>query len=287
MSAAEPDRTQHYKEAMRENWTANAVSWRARRQQHAITTRDATEVVVAAARVRPGLRVLDLASGTGEPSLTLAERVGPDGHVTATDLVPEMLAAAEEGARERGLTNITFQQADAEALPFADQTFDVVTCRFGVMFFPNVGQALREVYRVLKPGGRVVLLAQGPLDQNPFFAMAHAAAAKYAPAPPPEPDAPHGLRFADARKLGAALRDAGFREVEADYRAVRWIVPGPPEQVWENHRRNNSQFRKLAATLTPEQAEQVHQDVLAASAPYFDGQQVDFPAVVVLATGVR
>jgi SAM-dependent methyltransferase len=287
MSIAEPDRAQRYKETVRQDWTANAVGWRETRLRHAITTRGATDVVIEAAQLRPGMRVLDLASGTGEPSLTLAAHVGPDGHVTATDLVPEMLAAAEEGARERGLTNLTFQQADAEALPFADQTFDVVTCRFGVMFFPNVGQALRESYRVLEPDGRAVFLAQGPLDQNPFFAMMRTAAAQYAPAPPPEPGAPHGLRFAAADKLGTALREAGFRAVREEYRAVRWIVPGPPEEVWANLRLHNSQYRRLAAKLTPEQIEQIHQDVLAASGKYYDGRQVDFPAVVVLAVGVR
>src|SRR5438105_429607 len=120
MDTADASRAQQYKETVRQDWTANASGWRQMRVQHAITTGGATEVLVEAAQVRRGMRILDLASGAGEPCLTLAERVGPDGQVTATDLVPEMLAAAEDGARERGLRNIRFQQADAEALPFAD-----------------------------------------------------------------------------------------------------------------------------------------------------------------------
>lgn len=287
MSAAESERLQRLKETVRQDWTANAVGWRAEQARHAVTSRAATEAIVAAAGARPGLRVLDLASGTGQPALTLAARVAPDGHVTATDLVPAMLAAAEEAARGQGLTNVSFQQADAEALPFADAAFDVVTCRFGIMFFPDVGQALREVYRALRPGGRAVFLAQGPLDQNPYFAMMDAIARQYAPAPPRDPDAPHPQRFAEPETLAAALRAAGFRDVLAEHRALPWPIPGGPEQVWESCRVQNRTLRRLAAEWSPEQLARVRQDVLARSQPYSDGQQVNFTAVVVLASGTR
>ena len=287
MSAAGSDRLERFKEAMRQDWTANAVGWRAEQARHAVTSRAATEAIIAAAGARPGLRVLDLASGAGQPALALAERVAPDGHVTATDLVPEMLAVAEAAARAQGLTNISFQQADAEALPFADQSFDVVTCRFGVMFFPDVGQALREVYRVLRPGGRAVFMAQGPVDQNPYFAMMDAIARKYAPAPPRDPDAPDRHRFAAPERLADALRAAGFRDVLAEHRALPWPIPGGPEQVWESCRVQNRLLRQLAAERSPAQLEPVRQDVLAMSEPYYDGQQVRFTAVVVLAVGTR
>jgi ubiquinone/menaquinone biosynthesis C-methylase UbiE len=80
-----------------------------------------------------------------------------------------MLAVVEDHARRRGLVNMTFQQADAEALPFPSHRFDVVTCRFGIMFCPNAGQAFREIARVLKPGGRAAFIVWGPFDQNPYF----------------------------------------------------------------------------------------------------------------------
>src|SRR5262249_57622914 len=123
MSAAETSDAEKQKDAMRQQWTANAVGWRTRQAEHAITSRGATELIVEAAQVRPSMRVLDVASGSGEPCLMLAERVGPNGEVTATDLVPDMLAAAEEQARERGLANIRFQHADAQTLPFPHPPF--------------------------------------------------------------------------------------------------------------------------------------------------------------------
>ena len=96
--------------------------------------RDATDVLVDYARPTLGMKILDLASGTGEPAITLASRIGPEGHVVALDLSPELLQIAEERAGERDLTNLTTRQADANNLPFPDQSFDLVTSRFGVMF---------------------------------------------------------------------------------------------------------------------------------------------------------
>src|SRR5207237_2052159 len=96
--------------------------------------RDATHALVDYARPQAGMQVLDLASGTGEPAITLASRIGPEGHVVALDLSPELLQIAEERGRERHLTNLTTRQADANNLPFPDQSFDLITSRFGVMF---------------------------------------------------------------------------------------------------------------------------------------------------------
>jgi len=141
--------TEQFKEQVRAEWTdsATVAAWRKWHSKSAAQTREATEAIVQVAHVAQGLQILDLASGAGEPSLTLARAVGPPGHVTATDLGAGMLALAEENAQRAGLTNLTFQEADAHTLPFADEIFDRVTCRFGVMYFADVGLALREVRR--------------------------------------------------------------------------------------------------------------------------------------------
>jgi len=125
--------------------------------------RDATHALVDYARPQAGMQVLDLASGTGEPAITLASRIGPEGHVVALDLSPELLQIAEERGRERHLTNLTTRQADANNLPFPDQSFDLITSRFGVMFLDE--DALREACRVLRPGSRACFLAWGPFEQ--------------------------------------------------------------------------------------------------------------------------
>src|SRR5260370_41066682 len=124
-----------------------------------------TEALVEYSRPLPGMRVVDLASGTGEPGISLAARVGPQGSVTAVDQSSDLLAIAAERARNKKLSNFTTQQADAHQLPLADRTFNLATCRFGVIFFSDVERALTELRRVLKPGARACFAAWGPVEQ--------------------------------------------------------------------------------------------------------------------------
>jgi O-methyltransferase/aklanonic acid methyltransferase len=101
----------------------------------------------------PGARVLDIATGTGAVLLPAARRVGPEGHVTGIDLSGAILQEAERAVRADGLTNVELRKMDAEHLEFPDRTFDVVTCAFAIFLFPDMEAALREMYRVCKPGG--------------------------------------------------------------------------------------------------------------------------------------
>ena len=196
----------NYKEMVRQEWTGAAPLWQKWNHKFVIQTRAATELVVQGAQVVSGMKVLDLASGTGEPALSLAKVVGPQGRVMATDLVPQMLEAARQNAAAEGLDNIEFRVADAESLPFADGEFDRVTCRFGIMFFPDIPKALAEIRRVLKPAGRGCFAVFGSLQENPLFAVSLGPFLKRVKMPPPPPDAPHIFRFADETKLANALR---------------------------------------------------------------------------------
>ncbi len=112
------------------------------------------ERLVALAGAVPTDRVLDIATGGGHTALALARVAG---HVTATDLTPEMLTAAERFIRGLGLTNVTFEPADAQALPFPDHIFDIVTCRIAPHHFPRPASFVREARRVLRAGGRFLL----------------------------------------------------------------------------------------------------------------------------------
>ena len=287
MSTPQGSNTERVKEQMRQDWSTVVPAWRKWKSQQEAHTHAATEMIIQTARLKPGMRVLDLASGTGDPALTLAEVVGPSGHVTATDLVPEMLLVAEESARERGLTNISFQQADAEALPFPDQTFDVVTCRFGVMFFPNVQQALQEIRRVLKAGGRAAFIAWGPGEQNPDHRIPQEILRKYAQIPPAEPGAPNPFKFAQAGALSTVMREAGFKRVQEGYRIIPRPWPGPAEQCWEFQKQVRASLQRSIDRLAPEKRQQADGKVIAAIRQFYDGQQVNFTAVIVVASGVR
>lgn len=202
------------KERIRAEWTARGPWWDHRADDIADVAAKLNAPLVEAADLAPGLDVLDLASGAGEPAIQIAGIVGPEGSVTATDLVPEMLAGAERRAGAAGATNMRFEIADMEALPFADATFDRVTCRFGIMFPPDSGAALAETLRVLKPGGRAAWLVWGPRENtNMFTVIAAADEEVFGPSSGADLETP--FKFGEEGKLASLAEAAGFRDVSA------------------------------------------------------------------------
>jgi len=134
-----------------------AEKWKA---QSASMGRAATDALVEYARPQAGMQVLDLAAGTGEPGITLAQRVRPAGHVTALDLSQELLDIAAQRAGQRGLTNFSTQQADAHSLPFPDNSFDLVLSNIAIHNVKGKvarDKVIEEAVRVLRPGGRLLI----------------------------------------------------------------------------------------------------------------------------------
>jgi ubiquinone/menaquinone biosynthesis C-methylase UbiE len=289
MSAAEPPSTEQFKERVVQEWTdSNTIAaWSKWHSKIAVASAEAKEAIVRSAQVEPGMQVLDIASGTGEPALTLAELVGSEGHVTATDLGSGMIAVAKENAEKAGLTNMTFLQADAHQLPFSDRSFDRATCRFGVMFFADLPQALGEIHRVLKPSGRVAFTAWGPLEKNPYFLTTLAPFLKRVEVPPPPSGAPQPFRFAEPGTLAAELQRAGFQEVQEETRTISLNWPGPPEEVWEHIRDVAVPFHPIIYGLEPEARTQAIGEVVEGYRQHYDGQKVNLPAVIVIASGMR
>jgi ubiquinone/menaquinone biosynthesis C-methylase UbiE len=247
--------------------------------------RGATEAIVALAEPRPGMRALDVAGGTGAPALQIARAIGPTGRVTATDLSPEPLKIAAERARERGLTNISFETADVHHLKYSDGSFDLATCRLGVMFFADLPRALGEMRRVLKPGGRIALLAWGPMEQ-PYFECSGGVVMRHTGAALPDA-AKQTFKFGERGKLGAALLAAGFRDVKEELQTVPWVWSGSIAELWEYFQTVTIPFRPLLAQIRPEQTEPITRAVHAAFAKYWDGEKVNMTADFVLASGIR
>jgi SAM-dependent methyltransferase len=272
-----------------EEWTdpAAVAAWRKWSPQFAIFLREATDVLVQAAHVQPGIQVLDLASGTGEPSLTLAQKVGPTGHVTATDLSSGMLAIIEENARYQGLTNMTFRQADVHQLPFPDQQFDLVSCRFGVMYFADCAKAMQEIARVLKPRGRVVLAAWASLEQNQFITVFLLPFLKRVQPPPPPPGAPHPFKFAAPGSLSSELSNASFGQVEEAFHALKFPFPGTPEDLKQEMLDVSAPFLPIINSLEPMEREKAMAEVVEGYRQCYDGKHVNTTGTIVLASGER
>ena len=131
----------------------------------------ATRQMLEAAKLRPGDQVLDIAAGTGDQSRQAARLVGPEGSVLATDISQEMLDVANRLAQQEGLSNITTRAMDAEQLDLPGNRYDAVISRFGLMLIPRRQQALAEIRRVLKPGGRLTALVWSKPERNPLFTL--------------------------------------------------------------------------------------------------------------------
>src|SRR6478752_3208974 len=174
---------------------------------------------------------LDIASGTGEPGLSIA-RLSPKGRVVLTDLAAEMLDVAARRARARGVANIETKVCSADDLPFGDGAFDSVSVRFGYMFFPDVAKATAEFARVLKPGGRVCASVWVDPDENPWTTIAMKAIATEIELPHPEPDSPNMYRCAAPGYVSALYEAAGLRDI-AEWDVEVELVTESPEQYWE------------------------------------------------------
>ena len=290
MSAPDPAKIQKFREHLHEEWTGDrtVAAWRKWHAQIATFTQGATKAIREAAHLRPGMRVLDLASGVGDPALSIAREVAPSGRVTATDLGPGMMSLAEELARKKGLTNIEFREANAESLPFADKSYDVLTCRFGVMFFPDLPKALHECYRVLKPGGRAAFVAWGKKEQ-PFFTTTAGIVLKHVPVPPPppDPDAPSLFMFGDRDRLRRTLEAAGFSNVHEEDRIVAGRWASSVEEYWEQFTEVAAPFRPLIDQLTAEKKTQAQAEILAALKKFWNGKELNMPLEIVIGTGIR
>jgi len=286
----DPAKIHMIRENLREEWTGErtVAAWRKWHAQIAAFTRGATDAILEAAQLRPGMRVLDLASGVGDPALSIAAAVGPSGRVTASDMGPGMISLAQELARKKGLPNIEFREANAESLPFADASYDVLTCRFGIMFFPDLGKALRECFRVLKPGARAAFVAWGKKEQ-PFFAATAGILLKHVPVPPPppDPDAPNITMFGQSDRLRHALEAAGFINVHEEARIVPGTWPGPLEEFWEQFTEVAAPFRPLIEQLTPEKKAAAVAEILAALRKFWNGKELTLPLEIVIGAGSR
>lgn len=191
-------------------WSSSEVAehWQQDVERRRLDFAEATQHMLDAAGLRPGQHVLDIAAGTGDQSILAARRVGPGGSVLATDISAEMLDIAERAVELEGLTTITTRVMDAQQLDLPDNTFDAVICRLGLMLMPNPGQALREIRRVLKPGGKLAALVWSVPENNPLFSLPLAIVSNYARGEVSQHPNPFAL--SDPSVFERELAEAGF-----------------------------------------------------------------------------
>jgi len=156
--------------------------------------------------------VLDVAAGTGEPGLTIAN-MATKGKVIITDLADDMLVVAHENAVKKGIKNVEFSACDVSDLPFADNTFDAISCRFGFMFFPDMLMAAKELMRVLKPGGRISAAVWSMPEKNFWITDIMSVLNKNMEMPVPPPGSPGLFRCAKDGMIADLFSQAGLKNI--------------------------------------------------------------------------
>ena len=243
-----------------------------------------TQALVEYSRPLLGMRVLDLASGTGEPGISLAQRVGPHGSVTAVDQSLDLLDIAAKRAGNKKLSNFTTQQADAHQLPFDNQSFDLASCRFGMMFFSDAQRALTELHRVLKPGARACFAVWGPMEQ-PYWQTTMKIVHRHVGGAMLPPGGADPFRFSAAGSLSRVLSAAGFHQVEESTRNLPWTWPGDGEEVFEYACAVAAPFRPMLERVRVEEWLAIRAEATAAIERYRVGDEIRFGADIVLASG--
>ena len=203
-----------FKAAMREQWNTAAPGWNANTAHLRAWLSLPTDAMCRMAGVTAGSRVLDVAAGAGEQTLTIASLVGPRGHVLATDLSPTIMALARRNVQAAGWANVETRVADGEDLGVAESSFDAAVCHLGLMFFADPLQGLRQMHRALRPGGGACTMVFSGPERNPCVAILMATALKHAGRPPGDPRAPGGLlSLGQPGHIDRLFRAAGFHDV--------------------------------------------------------------------------
>jgi enediyne biosynthesis protein CalE5 len=184
---------------------------------------------VELAGVEPGDRVLDVAAGYGEPSLTAARAAGPEGSVVATDISAEMIAFGRERARAAGLENIEFVESGAVSLEFGGGSFGAALSRWGIIFEPDGEAAAARVRGFLESAARMAISSSGPPDRVPFLAIPMRTAMQRLGVAPPPPGTPGPLSRPTPEALGGLLSGGGFSEVEVEEVEVSFEWESPKD----------------------------------------------------------
>jgi len=215
MAAKRIDPTE-FRDAQRNQWNKAATGWKKWVDKTTATHQPVSDRLVELARIGAGNRVLDVAAGYGEPALTAARTVGPDGYVVATDIAPEMLAFGRERAAAAGVANLEFVECEASALEFAPQSFDAAISRWGIIFDPEAEATAARIRSFLKPGARMAISSWGPPAEAPLIALPMSTVLGYLQQPPPPAGTPGPLSRPTPEAIGAILDGGGFSEVEVD-----------------------------------------------------------------------
>lgn len=271
-------------EGQRQDWNRVAGGWEKWDRLFDEQMAFVNHRLVADARLRAGLNVLDLGSGTGYPALLDAQTVGQTGRVIGMDLAEQMLAAAGRKATRLGLKNVSFRTGDVTSLPFEPNSFDAVTSRFCLMFLPEIPKAATEIARVLKPGSWVAAAVWSAPEKNPSIGVSMTAIKQVIDLPPPDPSAPGIFRLAKPGELASLFQQAGLADVTDQEFLADWSYASADE-YYTSLMEIAAPVQNLMAKLTEAQQQDVKQRIIQAASQFKRGDRIVFPMAICIVAG--
>jgi len=269
------------RERRRAEWTERVERYA---RDAAPQTRPFAEALVTHLPPPVGGRALDVATGTGLVAAEAAKRVGPDGSVLATDFLPAWKRFVHETATEAGVTNVTFAAMPAEALDLPDASFDVVYCQFGLMFVPEPVRALREMRRVLRPGGRLGVAVWSVPEKVGIFLIPRIVAPALPPISGEAPPSP--MSMGAPGLIEELVAEAGFQDIVTDLVTISHEIDDP-ELAWRVWSEDTSTPAGAGlVSLSAGERQRLHDEVIAALESFRAGGSVLVPSEAIVVTAV-
>lgn len=275
-----------YKDTTRAQWEEAAAAWDAWGPTLEEWLGEATELMLDAAGVTTGSRVLDVAAGAGGQSLAAARRVGPSGDVLATDISPAILSYAASAAAGEGLATVRTREVDGERLDVEPAAYDAVISRLGLIYFPDRAGALAGQYRALRSGGRVAAIVYSTPDRNEFFSVPVSIIRRRAQLPPPAPGQPGPFSLGGAGVLEEALRAAGFRDVGTQALPAPLRMPRAADCV-RFERESFGALHQMLGGLTPDEREEAWAEIGTELAAFEGPGGFEGPCELIVGWGVK
>ena len=276
-----------WKRQQREQWSNVAQGWRRRWVAFERGAQPLSDRLMELAHVAPGHKVLDVATGIGEPAMTAARLVGSSGRVVAIDQAPQMLEVARERMQAAGIETVEFVEGDAEAVTLPLDSFDAVVCRWGLQFFHTPVDTLARLRTSLVPGGRLAVAIWGEPSQVPIIALPFSVFSRELSQPPSPPSGPNPFALAEPTRLEQVLRDAGFTSVQCEPFPVTFEFASVDELL--GHLGDvSAPIRMITATLSPLDQAEFWKKLGLAAARFADADGViRLPNACLVAVGQR
>lgn len=274
------------RDRQRSEWAAVAPGWRRNREKLGVTASPITERLVTLSGVGSGDRVLDMACGTGDPALTLAETVGPEGYVLGLDISEEMVEASRSWAESQGMQNVEFRLIYNELSPGVEPwSFDAATCRHGLQFMPDPMAALQELRDTVKPGGRVAASTWSTPERNPNFTLPKEIISRHADLPEEDPSAPGLFALPTPEDLELIFETAGLTGIQTEVFPTPIARANSAESYWHSIETVAGPLVSLLASLTEEQRRNIREDALQTLREMFPAGPVEIDGEAIAAAG--